>query len=141
MTSIINAAHEHRTRVVLTVTCFAWSASGAATQAALLGSSAARATLARQVAAAIRDRGADGVNLDFEPILAGYAEEFTKLVRAIRAELNAIAPGYQLTFDALGELNWLAVIVAAVAYFALEMARHLRVFATGKPAEQLGLKQ
>jgi spore germination protein YaaH len=105
MTSIINAAHQHQTRVVLTITCFAWSASGAGTQAALLGSSTARSRLARQVAAAVRDRGADGVNLDFEPIAAGYAEEFTKLVRSIRAELDAIAPGYQLTFDAMGTVG------------------------------------
>jgi spore germination protein YaaH len=105
MTSIIDAAHEHQTRVVLTVTCFAWSSIGAATQAALLGSSTARSRLARQLAAAVRDRGADGLNLDFEPIVAGYADEFTKLVRSIRAELNAIAPGYQLTFDAMGAVG------------------------------------
>ena len=105
MTSVIDAAHAHQTRVVLTVTCFAWTASGAATQRALLGSAAGRATLARQVAAAVRDRGADGVNLDFEPIAAGYGDEFTELVRATRAELRAIAPGYQLTFDAMGNLD------------------------------------
>jgi hypothetical protein len=74
-------------------------------QAALLGSSTARTTLARQIAAAVRDRGADGVNLDFEPILAGYADEFTALVRRVRAELNNIARGYQLTFDAMASLG------------------------------------
>ncbi|HTK44178.1 MAG TPA: glycosyl hydrolase family 18 protein [Patescibacteria group bacterium] len=105
MTSIINAAHQHQTRVVLTITCFAWSTAGAQAQAALLGSATARSNLARQVAAAVRDRGADGVNLDFEPIVAGYADAFTKLVRSIRAELNAIAPGYQLTFDAMGSVG------------------------------------
>ena len=105
MTSVINRAHEHGTRVVLTVTCFAWSGGGAATQAGVLGSPAARATLARQVAAAVRDRGADGVNLDFEPIVAGYADEFTDLVRAVRRELNAVAPGYQLTFDAMATIG------------------------------------
>ncbi|MCI0584895.1 MAG: glycosyl hydrolase family 18 protein, partial [Chloroflexi bacterium] len=105
MTSIINEAHANHTRVVLTVTCFAFSNAGAATQASLLGSSGARSTLARQVAAAIRDRGADGVNLDFEPIVAGYSDEFTALVRAIRRELNAVAPGYQLTFDAMGSIG------------------------------------
>jgi len=105
MTSIINAAHQHQTRVVLTVSCFAWSTAGASAQAALLGSAGARATLARQVAAAVRDRGADGVNLDFEPIAAGYGDEFTKLVRSVRSELNAIARGYQLTFDAMGTVG------------------------------------
>jgi spore germination protein YaaH len=105
MTSVINRAHEHGTRVVLTVSCFAWSNAGASTQASVLGSAGARATLARQVAAAVRDRGADGVNLDFEPIVTGYSEEFTALVRAVRRELNAIAPGYQLTFDAMGSIG------------------------------------
>ena len=38
-------------------------------------------------------------------IAAGYGDEFTKLVRSTRAELRAIAPGYQLTFDAMGNLD------------------------------------
>ncbi len=105
MTSIINAAHAHRTRVVLTVACFAWSSSGAAIQAGLLGSASARTKLARQIAAAVRDRGADGVNLDFEPIVSGYAPEFTALVRSVRKELNRVAKGYQLTFDTMGALS------------------------------------
>lgn len=105
MTSVIDAAHESHARVVLTVSCFGWSATGAANQADLLSSGSARARLARQIAAAIRDRGADGVNLDFEPIVPGYADAFVKLVRAVRAELDAIAPGYQLTFDAMGTVG------------------------------------
>ena len=71
-------------------------------QKALLGSSAHRPNLARQIAAAVRDRGADGVNLDFEPIVSTYADEFTALVRSVRAELNKIRAGYQLTFDTTG---------------------------------------
>ena len=38
----------------------------------------------------MRDRGADGVNLDFEPIVSTYADEFTALVRSVRAELNKV---------------------------------------------------
>jgi spore germination protein YaaH/flagellar hook assembly protein FlgD len=105
MTSVINDAHTHHTRVVLTVQSFAWSAGQLARQKALLGSSTARLTLARQIAATIHDRGADGVNLDFEPIASGYADEFTTLVRSIRAELNKVAAGYQLTFDATGYIG------------------------------------
>ncbi len=105
MTSVIEAAHRHGARVVLTVTCFAWSSAGAAAQASLLGSSLARASLARQIAAAVRDRGADGVNLDFEPILAGHGGEFTALVRSTRAALNAVHRGYELTFDALPSIG------------------------------------
>jgi spore germination protein YaaH/flagellar hook assembly protein FlgD len=102
MTQVIEAAHANNTRVVLTIQSFAWSSGGVTRQKALLGSATARANLARQIAAAVRDRGADGVNLDVEPIVSGYADEFTALVRAVRAELDAIAPGYQLTFDAMG---------------------------------------
>jgi spore germination protein YaaH len=105
MTSLINAAHQNQTRVVLTVSCFAWGSAGAARQAKLLASSTARATLARAIAAAVRDRGADGVNLDYEPIVAGYSAQFTALVRSIRAELNRVAPGYQLTFDTTGVIG------------------------------------
>ena len=50
----------------------------------------------------MRDRGADGVNLDFEPIAATYADDFTALVQSIRTQLDAVAPGYQLTFDTMG---------------------------------------
>ncbi len=102
MTSVINAAHSSGARVVLTVQSFAWSTSGATRQKALLGSAAARANLAAQIAKAVRDRGADGVNLDFEPLASGYADEFTALVRKVRSALDATAKGYQLTFDTTG---------------------------------------
>ena len=105
MTSVMNAAHAHHTRVVLTVHSFGWNRSGLNRQKALLGSPTARARLATQIAAAVRDRGADGVNLDFEPIASGYADEFTALVRTVRARLNAAARGYQLTFDATGAIG------------------------------------
>ena len=105
MTNVISDAHANNTRVVLTIQSFAWSSGGVTRQKALLGSATARDNLARQVAAAVRDRGADGVNLDVEPIVSGYAEEFAALVRAVRAELDAIAPGYQLTFDAMGYIG------------------------------------
>src|SRR5207245_4453342 len=60
LTSVINAAHSTGTRVVITLTMFAWTTGQAATQSAFLGSATARANLARQAAAAVRDRGADG---------------------------------------------------------------------------------
>jgi flagellar hook assembly protein FlgD len=87
---------------VLTVQSFAWNSSGKARQKALLGSSTTRLRLARQIAAAVRDRGADGVNLDFEPLVAGSESRFTALVRTIRTELNRVRKGYQLTFDTTG---------------------------------------
>ena len=46
-------------------------------------SAAARraATSPARSSAAVRDRGADGVNLDFEPLASGYADEFVSLLR------------------------------------------------------------
>ena len=102
MTGVINAAHASHARVVLTVQSFAWTSTGLARQKKLLASPTARANLATQIAAAVRARGADGVNLDFEPIASGYADEFTALVRKVRASLNAVAKGYQVTFDSTG---------------------------------------
>ena len=105
LTSIISAAHTNHTRVVLTVQSFAWNTSGQTRQQSLLGSSPARLNLARQIAAAARDRGVDGVNLDFEPLATGYEAQFTALVRTIRAELNRIHSGYQITFDTTGSIG------------------------------------
>ena len=105
MTSLINTAHQNRTRVVLTVQSFGWTSGQLDRQKKFLGSSTARANLAKQVAAAVRDRGADGVNLDLEPLASGYEDEFVSLVRRIRTELNNVRSGYQLTFDTTGSIG------------------------------------
>ena len=102
MTSVINAAHAKRRRVTLTLSVFAWTSGQAAVQKALLGSASARLNLARQAADAVRDRGADGINLDFEPLVAGSEDEFVALVQAMRAELDAVVPRAHLSFDTLG---------------------------------------
>ena len=99
MTRVINAAHRRGTRVVLTVSAFAWTSRQASVQRSILGSSANRLRLVRQVVAAVRDRGADGVNLDFEPLSRGYSDEFVKLLRTFRSEFNRVRSGYQITYD------------------------------------------
>lgn len=104
LTGIIDAAHAAGTRVVLTVERFAWTTSQKSTTSALLGSATARATLAGEIAAAVQHRGADGVNLDFEPIPLGQRANFVTFVQQLRAALDATQPGYQLTFDATGDM-------------------------------------
>jgi flagellar hook assembly protein FlgD len=94
---------------VLTLTMFAWSSSDASTQGAFLGDASARANLAQQAAQAVANRGADGINLDFEPIASGHGADFTAFVRAMRAQLDALVPGAQLTFDTTAELGNYAV--------------------------------
>ncbi len=105
MTTVISNAHRHGTRVVLTISVFAWTTSQAKVQKAILGSASARLNLARQAAAAVRDRGADGVNLDFEPLASGYESEFVALLKTLRAELNRIRRGYQITYDTTGYIG------------------------------------
>jgi spore germination protein YaaH/flagellar hook assembly protein FlgD len=105
LTAIIDAAHATGTRVVLTVQSFAWNTSGAARQRSLLGSWTARDNLARQIAAAVRDRGADGVNLDFEPLVSGMDGQFVALIKQIRQRLDAVHRGYQITFDTTGHIG------------------------------------
>jgi spore germination protein YaaH/flagellar hook assembly protein FlgD len=105
LTNVINAAHQQGVRVVLSLTLFGWSSTEAATQGAMLGSATARVNLAAQAARAVADRGADGVNLDFEPIVSGHSADFTALIRAIRSQLDAVVPGAQLTFDATAQVG------------------------------------
>jgi spore germination protein YaaH len=105
MTTDINAAHKAGSRVTLTISVFAWTSSEAKTQAALLGNPTARASLAAQAVAAVHDRGADGINLDFEPLVKGQEDNFVALIHAIRADFTAIAPGYHLTYDVMGRLS------------------------------------
>lgn len=102
LTSVINAAHSKGTRVVLTVSVFGWTSSSAAVQKALLSDATARANLAAQIAGAVVDRGADGVNLDFEPLVSGQEANFVALLKSIRAEFNKVRTGYQITYDTLG---------------------------------------
>ena len=105
MSSVITAAHQAGTRVVMTLTCFAWSDGGAKLQASILNSSTYRTALAKAVAGAVRDRGADGVNLDFEPLVSGTEAGFTAFVRALRSAFSAYAPGYEITFDTMGRMG------------------------------------
>jgi hypothetical protein len=105
MTGIVATAHRNHVRVVLTVQMFAWTRSGAASQSALLSSRTARARLAGQIAAAVRDRGADGVNLDFEPIASGQRANYVALVRSVRSALSRVSRGYELTVDATGNIG------------------------------------
>ncbi len=105
MTRVINAAHQKGTRVVLTVSVFAWTSSQASVQKALLGSSTARLNLVKQTVAAVRDRGADGVNLDFEPLASGYGDEFVALLKTFRSEFNKIRSGYQIVYDTTGYIG------------------------------------
>ena len=105
MTSVINAAHADGTRVVLTIESFAWDSAGAAAQTHLLSTPAASQRAAQQIATEVNSRGADGVDLDFEPIAPGQSADYVAFVKLLRTDLDALHPGYELTFCANGAPN------------------------------------
>ncbi|MBA3688565.1 MAG: SH3 domain-containing protein [Chloroflexi bacterium] len=105
MTSVINAAHAKGVRVVLTVTMMAWD--GGAAQGALLGNATARAALVNAIVAAVRNRTADGVNLDFEPVSTSLRDQYTSFVRQLKAGLVAGHVGSYLTICTMaGAATW-----------------------------------
>ena len=106
MTNVINNAHAHGTRVALTIEEFAWTTSEANEQVSLLSSATNRANAAAQIAAAVSQRGADGVNLDFEPIASSQETQYRLFVQTLRADLDAIHPGYELVFCATGSTGY-----------------------------------
>lgn len=98
--TIIENAHAQGVKVVLTVSRFAWSTEGMATTTALLSDPAARTTLVGEIVDEIGSRGVDGVNLDFEPILASQRDNYASFVRELRTAFDGLDPDLQLTFAA-----------------------------------------
>ncbi len=86
-------------RVVLTVERMSWDAGSRARTIQLLQSPKARTRLADDIATELQATGADGVNLDFEPMPAEVRDDFTLFVRELRSVLDAARPGMQITFD------------------------------------------
>jgi Glycosyl hydrolases family 18 len=99
---LIARAHASGTKVVLSLARFAWSPGQTKVAREVLSQAGRRQLLATEVAAEVARRGIDGVNIDFEPIPIGHKANFTDFVHRMRAALDAIRPGYQLTFDVTG---------------------------------------
>jgi spore germination protein YaaH len=92
-------------RVVLTVQRFSWSAGQRRRTLNLLRCAPARLRLAQQIVDEIKAAGADGVNLDFEPLPGEVRDQFTAFVRDLRTRLDAARPGLQLTFDVTSDVT------------------------------------
>jgi spore germination protein YaaH len=101
MTSVIDRAHEQGVKVVLTVTMMAWDSASSSRQADLLQSSTARSRLVNQVVSAVRDRGADGVNLDFEPLASSLRDEYVSFVKQLKRGLVNAGVGDYLTVSVM----------------------------------------
>lgn len=104
-------------RVVLTVQRFGWNEGGARRTSTLLRDADARARLARQIATIVSERGFDGVNLDFEPMPEELSDRYVDLVREVRAALDGVGEGLQLSVDVVSSLSGydLAALTAADA--------------------------
>ena len=99
LSDVIDQAHQHGTKVLVSVERFGWTSAQLSAERALLASPSARSTMVAQIVSAVTSRGVDGVNLDFEPIPSGQSANFVALVRQLRAALTAAGPGYSLVFD------------------------------------------
>lgn len=127
---MLSAAHAAHVRVVLTVQRFSWTPGQARRTVALLQDPAARSSLVQDIVGVIRDRGIDGINLDWEPVPAAVRDDFTTFVRQLRAGLDGLHPGLQLTFDlttALGSYDLPALTADDGADAALVMGYDYRV--------------
>jgi spore germination protein YaaH/putative cell wall-binding protein len=106
MTELINAAHARGVRVVPTITLMAWDGDYSE-MSTLLNSSSYRSRLVSEVVAMVRDRRADGVNIDFEPVPSSLRAQFTSTVRQIKAALVAAKVGSYVTVDTMaGAATW-----------------------------------
>jgi spore germination protein YaaH len=105
MTSVINAARQRGVKVVLTVTMMGWS--GTTAMETLLNSATNRANAVNKIVAAVKSRGADGVNVDFEPVPSSLRSQFTAFVRQLKAGLVAQGAGSYLTVATMaGAATW-----------------------------------
>jgi len=105
LTGVINAAHARGVKVVLTITMMAWD--GGAQQGTLLGDPGARARLVDAIVTEVRNRNADGVNLDFEPVPTTLRDQYTSFVRQLKAGLVASGVGSYLTVCTMaGAATW-----------------------------------
>ena len=106
MTELINAAHGRGVRVVPTITMMAWDYDYSK-MSTLLNSSSYRSRLVSEVVSMVRDRRADGVNIDFEPVPSSLRAQFTSLVRQIKAGLVNARVGSYVTVDTMaGAATW-----------------------------------
>jgi hypothetical protein len=106
LTGVINAAHTRGVRVVPTVTFMAWNGNyGPMTT--LLTHPTYRARLVSQIVSIVRTRGADGVNLDFEPVPSSLRTYFTAMVREVKAGLVRAGARSYVTVDTMaGAATW-----------------------------------
>jgi spore germination protein YaaH/putative cell wall-binding protein len=105
MSGVISQAHARGVKVVLTVTMMGWSGTGE--MSTFLSTAASRQRLIGEIASVLQARGADGVNLDFEPVPASAKDAYTSFVRDVKAGLVAAGVGSFVTVATMaGAASW-----------------------------------
>ena len=107
MSSVISQAHARGVKVVLTVTMMGWNTASLAEMSSLLSTAAARQRLIGEIVGSVGARGADGVNLDFEPVPTASKDAYTSFVREVKAGLVAAGVGSYVTVATMaGAASW-----------------------------------
>ncbi|WP_185152834.1 glycosyl hydrolase family 18 protein [Fulvivirga aurantia] len=108
-TALIDSAQQHGTKVLLSVTNF-----GQANNAKFLTNLDAQRTFINTLITLLRERNADGVNLDFENIPSYTRKQFTNFIIDLSSSLRAAKKDYLITlavppidFDRVYELRQL----------------------------------
>ena len=109
-TSIIQHAHANGVRTVITFESF-----GTSHNAAFFGSAAAQATFIQRAVALMRQRGADGANIDVEEISGTYFAAFGQFLGAFRQAVLAWNPAAVVSADTNGATSGARMAAAAVA--------------------------
>ena len=106
LTSMIGSARAQGDRVVVTIKSFSDASINP-----VVSNSAVGQTAIGNIIAAVRSKGLDGVNIDFEgSTSSGYPNiqtDFTNWVKALSQQLRSSIPGAYLTLDAYsGSASW-----------------------------------
>ncbi len=105
---VVNQALAHGVRVHLCVTLFS-------NHATFFGSPNARQTLINNLITLVQQRGAHGVNIDFEAVPVSQSANLTDFIIALSTQLQSAIPGAELSM-AIPAVDWSAVFnVSAMA--------------------------
>jgi spore germination protein YaaH len=92
---MVDAAHAHGARCVLTVNLF--NSSGGSEIATFLGNASAVSAATQAIVAAVAQNGGDGVDLDFEFVPGAYKSAFVSFVSGLASAMHAAVPGSEVS--------------------------------------------